>query len=129
MPKYFKTFQEGDLVLHKIPFYKAGRVAKNFQLRRVSDNLLIPCVHISQLKKYYVPFSSEEREIVQTEPPRKGPPIPNRRAPAIASSRESDSSGFMGGGLGGGVFNPPPSPPPRAPSVRRARRREQGGGR
>ena len=100
--KNFKTFQEGDLVLRKIPIYKVGQLTKlapkfdgpyrivrkadsdvTFQLQRVSDNQLIPCGHISQLKKYYVPFGSEEKEIVQTETSKGGPPRPDRRAPAM----------------------------------------------
>ena len=74
----------------KIPFYKAEQQTKlapkfdgpyrivrkgnsdvTFQLRRVSDGQLIPCVHISQLKRYFVAFSSEEKEIVHKKPLKK----------------------------------------------------------
>ena len=51
-----------------------------------------------------MPFSSHEKESVQTDPPRRGPPRPNRPAPSTEGPLTPVFSG-------GGGNNPPPAPP------------------
>ena len=83
--KGFRPFQAGDLVMRKIPFQPAGQYSKLapvfegpytvekflesdvvYRIVRVRDGFVVPRVHISQLKKYYVPLEEavEQQTVV-----------------------------------------------------------------
>lgn len=95
----FQPFQTLDLVMRKIPFYKPGqnpKLAPSFEgpyivkkflesevvytIKRVSDGLVIPRIHISQLKKYYVSIDSADNIEVPAKKPLDKTPVRRPRS-------------------------------------------------